>query len=212
MAQFTGFPLTGLDFYEDLEADNSKSFWNANKKVWEESVRDPLLALVAELEPDFGPAKIFRPYRDVRFSKDKSPYKTHQGAVVHTTQTSGWYVHISAAGLFVAGGLYAASPAQLAALRTAIDDDVRGAELEAILARLESAGYQIGGDKLATKPKGYSIDHPRIDLLRHKSLTAGKEFGAPDWLTTPRAATEVRAAWEELRGLQEFLAAVTDQK
>ncbi|MBL1079563.1 DUF2461 domain-containing protein [Nocardia sp. 2] len=212
MPKFTGFPLTGLDFYEDLEADNSKAFWNANKKVWEESVRDPLQALVADLEPDFGPAKIFRPYRDVRFSKDKSPYKTHQGAVIHTASTSGWYVHISAAGLFVAGGLYAASPAQLAALRTAIDDDVRGPELETILAQLISSGYTIGGDKLATKPKGFAIDHPRIDLLRHKSLTAGKEFGSPTWLPTPRAAAEVRAAWEQLRPLQEFLAAVTDQK
>ncbi|WP_067697877.1 DUF2461 domain-containing protein [Nocardia jejuensis] len=212
MSDFIGFPLAGLDFYEDLEADNSKTFWNANKKVWESAVRDPMKALVADLEKDFGPAKIFRPYRDVRFSKDKTPYKNHQGAVVHSAPTAGWYVQIGAGGLYTGGGLYAADAAQLAALRAAIDHEVRGAELEKLLAQLVSAGYRIGGDKLATKPKGYSIDHPRIDLLRHKSLTAGYEFGAPDWLTTPEAATRIRKAWEEIRPLVEWLSAVTAQK
>ncbi|GAB2504804.1 DUF2461 domain-containing protein [Nocardia heshunensis] len=212
MTAFTGFPLAGLDFYEDLEADNSKAFWNAHKHVWEESVRDPMKALVAELEPDFGEAKMFRPHRDVRFAKDKSPYKNHQGAVVYSAQYSGWYVQIGAAGLRVAGGMYAASPAQLTALRVAIDDEVRGTELERLIAQLVSAGYGIGGDKLATKPKGYEIDHPRIELLRHKSITAGKDFGAPKWLSTPRAAKEIRAAWEQMRPLIAWLAAVTDQK
>ncbi|MFJ4652609.1 DUF2461 domain-containing protein [Nocardia sp. NPDC088792] len=209
MAQFTGFPLTGLDFYEDLEADNSKAFWNANKKVWEESVRDPMKALAAELANDFGEAKIFRPHRDVRFSKDKSPYKDHQGAVVHSSAGAGWYVQIGAAGLFVAGGIYAPSPDQLATLRTTIDNDVRGPELEALLSQLNSKGYHIGGDKLKTKPKGYDLDHPRIELLRHRSLVASREFGAPEWLNTPRAGKEIRKAWQQLRPLIEWLAAVT---
>ncbi|WP_306358102.1 MULTISPECIES: DUF2461 domain-containing protein [unclassified Nocardia] len=210
--EFTGFPLAGLDFYEDLEADNSKTFWNAHKRIWEESVRDPMRALAAELEPDFGPAKIFRPYRDVRFSKDKSPYKNHQGAVVHTAESCGWYVQIGAGGLFVAGGLYTASPAQRAALRTAIDDAVRGAELERLLDQVNAAGYTIGGDKLRTKPKGFTADHPRIDLLRHQSLVATRDFGAPAWLTTAKAAGQVRTAWEDLRPLVEWLAAVTAQR
>ncbi|MBF6240276.1 DUF2461 domain-containing protein [Nocardia otitidiscaviarum] len=210
--EFTGFPLAGLDFYEDLEADNSKTFWNAHKRIWEESVRDPMRALTAELEPDFGPAKIFRPYRDVRFSKDKSPYKNHQGAVVHTADSCGWYVQIGAGGLFVAGGLYTASPAQRAALRTAIDDAVRGAELERLLDQVNAAGYTIGGDKLKTKPKGFTADHPRIDLLRHQSLVATRDFGAPAWLTTAKAAGQVRTAWEDLRPLVEWLAAVTAQR
>ncbi|MRH86803.1 TIGR02453 family protein [Nocardia sp. SYP-A9097] len=209
MTKFTGFPLTGLDFYEDLEADNSKAFWTANKKVWETAVRDPMQALLAELEPDFGTAKFFRPYRDVRFSKDKKPYKDHQGATVHATSGGGWYVQIGAAGLFVAAGIYGPSPAQLAQLRSTIDNDVRGAELEQLLAGVTKAGYTIGGDKLATKPKGYAADHPRIELLRHKSLVISKEFGAPAWLSTPRAAKEIRAAWETMRPTMEWLAAVT---
>ncbi|MCC3317180.1 DUF2461 domain-containing protein [Nocardia africana] len=208
MSGFAGFPFAGLDFYEDLEADNSKAFWTANKHVYEQSVRAPMVALTAELENDFGPAKIFRPYRDVRFSKNKAPYKDHQGAVVRTAPGAGWYVQIGAPGLYVAGGVYAPTPEQLARLRTTIDDAVRGYELQALLDGLAAVGYVIGGEQLKTRPKGFPADHPRIDLLRHKSLVIHKDFGAPPWLETPRAAAEVRAAWEDLRPVVEWLAAV----
>ncbi|MEV0110847.1 DUF2461 domain-containing protein [Nocardia sp. NPDC050799] len=208
MSEFAGFPIAGPDFYEDLEADNSKMFWTANKHIYEDAVKRPMTALSSELEPDFGPVKIFRPYRDVRFSNDKSPYKTHQGAVAHTAPGVGWYVQIGAPGLFVAGGLYAASPEQLSRLRATLDDDVRGAEFEKILDTLVQAGYALGGDKLKTRPKGYPLDHPRIDLLRHKSLVVSREFGTPGWLKTPRAATEVRTSWENLRPIVEWLGAV----
>ena len=208
MSGFAGFPFAGLDFYEDLEADNSKAFWTANKHVYEQSVRAPMIALTTELENDFGPAKIFRPYRDVRFSKNKAPYKDHQGAVVRTAPGAGWYVQIGAPGLYVAGGVYAPTPEQLARLRTTIDDEVRGYELQGLLAGLAAVGYVIGGEQLKTRPKGFPADHPRIDLLRHKSLVIHKDLGAPPWLETPRAATEVRAAWEDLRPVVEWLAAV----
>jgi uncharacterized protein (DUF2461 family) len=79
---FTGFPDEGLVFYEGLEADNSKTYWTRSKDVYESCVRGPMQALVEALAGEFGPAKLFRPYRDVRFSNDKTPYKTHQGAVV----------------------------------------------------------------------------------------------------------------------------------
>src|SRR2546430_17459135 len=98
---FTGIPVAALDFYEDLEADNSKSFWTAHKHIYEESVRTPLEALAAELEPEFGSPKLFRPYRDVRFAKDKTPYKTQQGVWF---AESARYVAGSAAGPIIAGG------------------------------------------------------------------------------------------------------------
>ncbi|MGV9924485.1 DUF2461 domain-containing protein [Nocardia rhamnosiphila] len=208
MSEFAGFPIAGPDFYEDLEADNSKMFWTANKHIYEDAVKRPMTALISDLEPDFGPVKIFRPYRDVRFSKDKSPYKTHQGAVAHTAPGVGWYVQIGAPGLFVAGGLYSASPEQLSRLRATLDDDVRGAEFEKILDKLVQEGYVLGGSKLKTRPKGYPLDHPRIDLLRHKSLVVSREFGTPGWLKTPRAATEVRTSWETLRPIVGWLGAV----
>lgn len=208
MSGFDGFPFAGLDFYEDMEADNSKAFWTAHKHVYEASVRAPMTALTAELEEEFGTAKIFRPYRDVRFSKNKTPYKSHQGAFVSVASGAGWYVQIGAPGLFVAGGVYSMTPEQLARLRTTIDDEVRGNELQALLDELTTAGYELGGDRLKTKPKGYSLDHPRIELLRHKSLVVRRDFGAPDWLETPQAATEIRAAWRDMRPLVDWLGAV----
>ena len=110
--------------------------------------------------------------------------------------------------MFVAGGFYNSSTDGVARYRRTVDDDVRGAELERILATLTKAGYEIGGDKLKTKPRGYELDHPRIDLLRHKSLTAGKHFGSPAWLETPKAATKVRDAWRALAPLVEWTAAL----
>ncbi len=206
---FTGFPVTALDFYEDLEADNSKSFWTAHKSVYDGSVRAPMVALLGELEPEFGSGKVFRPYRDVRFAKDKSPYKTHQGGFVEVRPGAGWYVQVDARGLFVAGGWYAAAPAQLARYRDAIDTDLRGGSLETIVAELTAAGFDIGGDTVKTTPRGFTADHPRIGLLRHKALTAGMLLTSPEWIESRRTLAEVRTRWEALRPLVEWVTDVT---
>ncbi len=134
---FEGFPVEALDFYDDLEDDNTKSFWAAHKHVWERSVRDPMVALTDALAPEFGPAKVFRPYRDVRFSKDKTPYKDHQGAFVAVAPATGWYVEVGAPGVRVGAGFYEAGPARLASIRAAVADDLRGAQLKRILTALE---------------------------------------------------------------------------
>ncbi|WP_072689488.1 DUF2461 domain-containing protein [Rhodococcus marinonascens] len=205
MTEFTGIPTAALDFYEDLEADNSKSFWAAHKAVYDDSVRAPMVALLAELEPEFGAGKLFRPYRDVRFSKDKTPYKTHQGGFVETQPGVGFYVQIDASGLFVAGGFYAHTPVQVTRFRDAVDDERRGRQLVRTVKKVESAGYEIGGDKLKTRPRGVAEDHPRLDLMRHKSLTASKVYLSPDWIDTARAAEEVRAGWRTMRPLVDWL-------
>ncbi|NIL77748.1 MULTISPECIES: DUF2461 domain-containing protein [Rhodococcus] len=201
---FTGFPFAALDFYEDLEADNSKPWWNAHKDVYEESVKVPMVELLAELKGEFGSGKVFRPYRDVRFSKDKTPYKTHQGGFVARGPSLGFYVQIDPAGLFVAGGFYGATTDGIALFRDAVDNEVRGTELEGLVSTLTEAGFDIGGDRLKTKPRGYELDHPRIDLLRHKSLTASTHFGSPPWLETAAAADHVRTAWRTLVPLVEW--------
>ncbi|MEZ7240320.1 DUF2461 domain-containing protein [Rhodococcus sp. GXMU-t2271] len=206
---FTGFPAAALDFYEDLEADNSKPFWAAHKAVYDDCVRGPMLALLAELEPEFGAGKAFRPHRDVRFSADKSPYKTHQGGFVQTGPGVGFYVQIDAAGLRVAGGFYRGSSAQVAAFRAAVDDTRRGPRLEPLVRRLHRAGYEIGGERLKTRPRGVAEDHPRLDLLRHKSLTAARTHPSPEWIDTPRTLDEVRTAWRDVRPLVEWLTAAT---
>jgi len=202
---FTGFPVTALDFYDDLEADNSKTFWDAHKDLYTAAVRVPMVALTDALESEFGPAKVFRPYRDVRFAGDKTPYKTHQGAFVAVAPATGWYVEISAPGVRVAGGFYHASSAGTAAVRTAIDGP-DGDALATIVARLRRAGWDIGGERLKTTPRGYGADHPHIELLRHKSLTAARNYGFDAMIHTADLLARVRKDWRSVRPLVEWLA------
>lgn len=199
---FTGIPLAALDFYDDLEADNSKTFWTVHKHVYEESVKVPVLALAAELEDEFGPGKFFRPYRDVRYSKDKSPYKTQQGVWFGESSR---YFHVSAAGLLVAGGYWQTSSEQISRLRRAIGDDVAGAALERALADAARAKLDPSGDQLIRVPSGFAKDHPRGALLRYKTLTVGRELGAPAWLTTAKARDEIVKAWRAMAPLVEWL-------
>lgn len=206
MAEFTGFPEAALDFYDDLEMDNTKSFWEAHKAVHAESVKAPMVALTKALEKDFGPAKVFRPYRDVRFAKDKTPYKTNQGAFVAAGPACGWYVEISARGVRTGAGFYDAGSSDLARIRTSIDSEATGKQLQRILARLEKAGFTVGGQKLKTTPRGYDADHPRIDLLRHKSLTIGKDYGFEPVIHSADLVEAVRADWKASRPLVEWVA------
>ena len=90
---FRGWPVEALEFFEGLEADNSKAYWQANKTVYETVVRAPMEELIVELEPEWGEGRIFRPYRDVRFSADKSPYKTNIAAML-----GDGYVQLNATG------------------------------------------------------------------------------------------------------------------
>jgi uncharacterized protein (TIGR02453 family) len=199
---FTGIPIAALDFYEDLEADNSKAFWTTHKSIYDEQVRAPLEALTAELEPEFGPAKYFRPYRDVRFSKDKTPYKIHQGIWFGTTSL---YLQVDASGLMLAGGYWSTESAQVARLRRAVADDVAGPELERALSLVRRAKFDLGGERVTRVPAGYDKDHPRSELLLHKTLTAHRSFGSPPWLTTKRAKTEIAKSWRALAPLTSWL-------
>jgi uncharacterized protein (TIGR02453 family) len=207
MAAFTGFPEAALDFYDDLEMDNTKSFWEEHRGTYDEAVAAPMKALVGALEPEFGTAKVFRPYRDVRFAKDKTPYKTHQGAYIALAPSTGYYVQIAASGVRVGAGFYEASSERLAAVRAAIDDDGHGSDLEGILATLTSSGWDLGGDQLKTAPRGYDVDHPRIALLRHKSMTLGKDLGFAPVIHTPELVDQVRDDWREATPFVEWVLA-----
>ena len=209
MTEFSGFPVSALDFYDDLEVDNTKSFWEAHKATYDDAVRAPMAALCAALEPEFGEAKVFRPYRDVRFAKDKTPYKTHQGGFVQAGPATGWYVQVSAQGVRVAVGYYHAEKDPLAAIRQGIDDDLTGAQLLRIVNKLRKAGWELGGETLKTTPRGFDADHPRIDLLRHKSLTFGKDYGFDEVIHTPALLDRVRADWKAGRPLVDWVGART---
>jgi uncharacterized protein (TIGR02453 family) len=207
MAEFTGFPEAALDFYDDLEMDNTKSFWEAHRATYDEAVAAPMRALVGALEPEFGTAKVFRPYRDVRFAKDKTPYKTHQGAYIALAPSTGYYLQVSAAGVRVGAGFYEASTDRLAAVRAAIDDKGHGSDLESILADLTSNGWELGGEQLKTAPRGYDVDHPRIALLRHKSMTLGKDHGFAPVIHSPELLDQVCADWHEASPFVEWVLA-----
>ncbi|WP_276310100.1 DUF2461 domain-containing protein [Nocardioides speluncae] len=210
MSDFAGFPVAALDFYDDLEMDNTKSYWTKHKAVYDEAVKAPMVALCAALEPEFGAAKIFRPYRDVRFAKDKTPYKTSQGAYVAIAPATGWYVQISAQGVRTGAGFYEASGERLAAFRDAIADDRTGPVLERIVRKIERAGFEIGGDRLKTSPRGYDGDHPRIELLRHKQLFAGHTIGFEPVIHTADLLDEVRRDWQQLRPLVDWLTRLSE--
>lgn len=206
MSTFEGFSVAALDFYDDLEMDNTKTFWEVHRLTYDSEVAAPMKALMAELT-EFGEAKVFRPYRDVRFAKDKTPYKTAQGAFVAAGPSTGWYVQIGAPGVRVGAGFYEASTARLASIREAIVHDRHGAELERILGSLQVDGWELGGDKLKTSPRGYDGDHPRIELLRHKSMTLGKNYGFEPFIHTPELLDRVRADWREARPLIDWVLA-----
>jgi uncharacterized protein (TIGR02453 family) len=204
---FAGFSDRAVAFYADLAADNTRGFWTANKAVYDSEVRDPMRALVADLEPEFGPSKMFRPHRDIRFSNDKTPYKTHQSALAGDGSGLGYYVKLDSSGLTAGGGFRAHSPDQVARFRNAVDAEATGVALSGVVARLREDGFHIEGDELKTKPRGYAADHPRIELLRCRSLMAFKMFGTPAWLASPAAFDEVRSAWRKVTPLREWVAA-----
>jgi uncharacterized protein (TIGR02453 family) len=206
---FRGFPAEAISFFEGLEADNSKTYWTAQKDVYERAVKEPMETLCAELDDDgFGPMRMFRPYRDVRFSKDKSPYKTAAAAAGEAEDGSVYYVHLSAEGLFVGSGYYHMANDQLERFRAAVDADRTGTEIARITASLEKARYDLAAhESLKTAPRGFAKDHPRIDLLRRKGLVAGKQWPVAKWLHTAEAKKRIEGAWRDFLPLNTWLAA-----
>jgi uncharacterized protein (TIGR02453 family) len=198
---FSGWPEEALDFYEGLEADNSKTYWTERKAVYEDKILHPMTELLEELGPEFGEPKIFRPYRDVRFSKDKSPYKIHMGAML-----GGGYIQLSAKGLAAGDGMYGMAPDQLDRYRRAVASDAAGPELERVIAGIEKQEIEVHGhDVLKTAPRGYPADHPRIGLLRYKGIIAWKQWPVEPWLETAAAKDRLAGFLRAARPLGTWL-------
>jgi uncharacterized protein (TIGR02453 family) len=198
---FSGWPEEALDFYDGLAADNSKTYWTKHREIYETAVLLPMTELLEELAPEFGEAKIFRPYRDIRFSKDKSPYKTHIGARVGSG-----YVQLSASGLAAGDGMYGMAPDQLDRYRRAVADDRTGGELAEVIAGVEKHDIGVAGrDVLKTAPRGYPADHPRAGLLRYKGIVAWKEWPVERWLETAAARDRVAGFLRATRPLSTWL-------
>ena len=206
---FSGFPPDALDFFVELEGNNERPWWLANKQRFDGSVAEPMRALLDELEPEFGSFKVFRMNRDVRFSADKSPYKTAHAAMTDSDAGTANYVQISATGLLVGAGIYHMARDQLERFRVAVGDDSTGERVEQAIAVARRARLDIAGIEpaLATAPRGWPKDHPRVALLRMKGLITVRDFGTPAWVHTKRAANEVAKAWRAGAPVTAWLAA-----
>ncbi len=196
---FRGFPAEAFEFYEGLEADNSKSYWQTHRSHYESSVAEPMQQLLAAMPEAYQPFHVFRPYRDVRFSKDKSPYKTQHGAASQTEGGAVHYLHVSAEGVLVAVGMYQLARAQLQRYRAAVADELAGAELSRLVDDVRRAQLTVGpghDQPLRTVPRGYSPDHPNIELLRWKGCIAATTITAPSVLGSGRLRRRVLDIWE----------------
>lgn len=210
MSTFQGLPRSLFEFFTDLRGDNSKAFWRANKTRYENDVRMPMRALLDELSDEFGPLRMFRPNRDVRFSSDKSPYKLWTGATSEAQAVGGigYYLEVSSKGIVTGYGAMLMAPDQLRRYRAAIDEPTGGAEFEEVVSSLaaESLPVSPGAEApLTTAPRGYSVDHPRIEHLRWKGAAVVQEWARSDWMHTPDALDRIRSVWRGVEPLKTWL-------
>jgi uncharacterized protein (TIGR02453 family) len=176
MTRFEGFSPGVHEWFRGLEADNSKEYFAAHRQFFEDEVRGQMEALLTELGERFGgEVKLFRQNRDIRFSSDKSPYKTNTYGVLRGTEIAaqGLYASISASGLVAGSGYHVMGRDQLDRYREAVAGDEHGTKLSKLVGKAEKAGLEVWGESLATAPRGYPKDHERIALLRRKSLSLG---------------------------------------
>ncbi len=203
---FAGWRGDFQGFFLGLAANNSKAYFVAHRHQYEQDVKAPMLALLGELEPEFGSARLSRPNRDIRFSADKSPYKTN----IYADARSGGYVALDADGLVAAGGRYTLDAPQLQRFRQAIASARSGEQLVAIVAELGRKGYEIGGEELKRVPPPFPADHPRGRLLRHKRLISSIRWEIGPWIAIAEAGERVAQAWRDGRPLNTWLTAHLD--
>jgi len=187
---FAGFSREAFAWFTGLEADNSRAWFAAHRGTYEEAVRGPLEALLEDLADEHGgQVKLFRQQRDTRFSPDKSPYKPRTYGVIFPGSGSdaGLYAELSREGLFAGTGYYELAADQLARFREAVAAEPAGPALEAAVDGVRKAGLKLFGEALRTAPRGVVRDHPRVGLLRHKMLVAGRRLApGPDGIPATR--------------------------
>jgi uncharacterized protein (TIGR02453 family) len=198
MSNFQGFAPHVKTWFQGLEADNSREYFAAHRDFFEESIRDQMEALFSELRDEFGgQTKMFRQNRGIRFSPDKSPYKTNTYGILHGTAIAaqGLYASISADGLVAGSGYHMMARDQLERYREAVDDGRKGPELENLVRGAHEAGLELWGASLATAPRGYPKDHDRIELLRRKNLTLGRTLKFGRGISRSRGLQFVARSW-----------------
>jgi uncharacterized protein (TIGR02453 family) len=205
--RFGGWKGDFTGFFLGLQADNSKAYFDSHRALYEKEVKAPMVALLADLEPEFGPARLARPNRDIRFSADKSPYKTN----IYASAEGGGYVALDATGLVAAGGRYMMEAPQLARFREAVAASRSGTKLAGIVEVLRGKGYEVGDQELKRVPSPYPQDHPRGDLLRHKKLIYWRRWAIGPWIAKPGVVDRVAQAWRDGSDLTTWLTTNVDR-
>ena len=173
--EFTGFARDAFSFWKGLEKNNNRDWFQAHKDRYEQLVRRPMQLLIEELTPLYGPGRLTRINKDMRFAKEK-PYKNYLA-----TGLGGSYISFSKEGLWVGAGMYKPEPAALRRLREAIADDRSGRKLTKIITSLRRKGFELDTHaRLDKPPRGYEPTHPRVELLSMKDMYVGKLFGPAD--------------------------------
>jgi len=219
-AGFTGFDRSAMQFWHELAVEMNRDWFIANKQRYDSLWVAPMTALLDDVARRIAPAyrplalaapKVMRIYRDVRFSGDKTPYKTHVGAAIMVAGdkvgeggNTAIYVHLGLEEEFVGAGCYRFDATKLARWRKAVAGKP-GAALPPLIAGLRKAGYAVGGhDDYKRVPTGYAADHPRADLLKRKGLTGGfpaipagllHKPGLADWLVKHGKAMAPLVIW-----------------
>ncbi len=206
---FGGFPRAAFEWFQGLERDNSKRWFEAHRETYERDVRGELEALLEELTADFdGRVKMFRQYRDLRFSRDKSPYKLATYGVIADRPRSeaALYAQLTSAGLFAGSGYYRIAPDQLERYRERAAGRA-GVSLERMIEQLAGEGFELIGNELKTVPRGFDRDHARARVLRLRAVAAGRRLRAAKGrgISRDRALEHVRDTWKRLGPLNAWL-------
>ena len=197
---FTGFPPDAFKFFAQLARNNNRDWFQAHKDVYERACREPMKALMAAIDPPFGAGWMSRINNDMRFNRDRDPYKTRIEASV-----KGHYVSVGAQGMYVGTGIYKPEPATLRQLREAMAADVSGKKLQSIVTALRRKGYTVSTHETSsTPPRGYQADHPRIELLKMKDIHTGRTF-EPSVLASPKALALVKKTMADLKPFSQWL-------
>ena len=198
------WPPDALEFLRELEANNDREWFKANRARYDAALLAPAREL-AERLAHLGEPHFFRPYNNLRF-RPGPPIKEHLGVAIGYGAAGGFYFDLSLDGLLVAAGLYQPEPDQLERFRAAIDDGRKAAAFERSLARAKRAGLSLGEPELKRPPRGYSADHPRLERLRLKRVIVSRRHPLEPWLHEPLCDQLVQSELDAARPLVRWIA------
>jgi uncharacterized protein (TIGR02453 family) len=198
------WPPDALAFLRELEDNNDRDWFRANRRRYDEHLVAPARALADRLS-DLGRPHFFRPYNNLRF-RPGPPLKEHLGVAIGYGAAGGYYIELSLDGLLVAAGLHHPAPDQLERFRAAMDDDRRARGFTRGLTAAARAGLTAAEPALKRAPRGYPMHHPRIEHLRRRELTVSRRDALEPWLHEPACAERIRTQLLAARPLVKWLA------